>query len=79
MLKVNDDKVLKFINDYRSKLGELCEKAKENADKLTDIPDDLREQIRIELLKEYGKPYQDKLDYLMQFVDEEVEPIRSAT
>lgn len=74
MLKVNDDKVLKFIDDYSSKLGELSEKAKENADKLTDIPDDLREQIRTELLKEYGKPYQDKLDYLMQFVAEEVEP-----
>ena len=74
MLKVNDDKVLKFIDNYRSKLGELSEKAKENADKLTDIPDDLREQIRIELFKEYGKPYEDKHDYLMQFVDEEVDP-----
>lgn len=74
MLKVNDEKILKEISGLKAQLSDLAEKAKANADKLTDIPDDLRDQIRTELLKEYGKPYQDKLDYLMQFVAEEAEP-----
>jgi Mg/Co/Ni transporter MgtE len=74
MLKVNDEKILKEISGLKAQLSDLAEKAKANADKLTDIPDDFKDKIRQELLAEYGREPQDKLDYLMTFVDEEAEP-----
>lgn len=74
MEKVNEEKFFAEVNSLRNTMASIAQKAKDNSNKLADIPDDLREQIRTELLKEYGKPYQDKLDYLMQFVDEEAEP-----
>lgn len=74
MEKVNEEKFFAEVNSLRNTMASIAQKAKDNSNKLADIPDDLREQIRTELLKEYGKPYQDKLDYLMQFVAEEAEP-----
>lgn len=69
MEKVNEEKFFAEVNSLRNTMASIAQKAKDNSNKLADVPDDLREQIRIELLKEYGKDYQSKLDYLMTFVD----------
>ena len=70
MKKVNEEKFFAEVNSLRNTMASIAHKANDNSNKLADIPDDLREQIRIELLKEYGKDYQSKLAYLMTFVDE---------
>lgn len=69
MEKVNEEKFFAEVNSLRNTMASIVQKANDNSNKLADIPDDLREQIRVELINEYGKEYKSKLDYLMTFVD----------